>query len=306
MSSNGSDLAVLGDLAREVEELAMDLNDLTGDPASAKAAFNRFVVHGMPAMHRAEVKVLSVGSDPGGGFWAPAQQASQILGVIRETSGLVARCLSVTAPVGTSSWSTNLLTAGLSAEWLGENQPLTAITTGRFGAVDVEIGTVSVLLWASRKWLEDAVDSVEVLTRDAAEAIALKLEEGVVNGSGTHAEPLGLLRQTGSFVRVASGASAILLPRCLRQAWLALPEQFARRGVWVMARSTLAAILEFSDSAGMPLFLPTRETDDGPAMLFGRPIELCASMPTISASSWPVLFLARISHLTSTVADIRR
>jgi HK97 family phage major capsid protein len=184
-------LAALSDLAREVEELALDLSDLTGDPASAKAAFARFVVHGDGLLHRTERKVLSVGSDPGGGFWYPAQLASQILGIVRETSGLVARCLPATVPEGTSSWSTNLLTSGCEAEWLTEVQAPTASTTNRFGAVNVELQTVSVLLWASRKWVEDATDAVEVLTRDAAEAIGLTLEQGVIDGSGTHAEPYG-------------------------------------------------------------------------------------------------------------------
>lgn len=111
-------------------------------------------------------------------------------------------------------------------------------------------------------------------------------------GSGT-GEPTGIL--TAATVAVTTVAPTAVTFNELVDLRFSLDASYEEASQWLMAPSTLKAILKLTDDASRPVF------KDGE--LLGKPVVLSESMPAVAAESKPILFGDLRSYFVREVSD---
>lgn len=133
--------------------------------------------------------------------------AASFIEVLRNTSALMPFVTTLSDLVGDVEIPRQ--TAAVTASWVSETQALTP-TDPDFDQVQLSPKELGVATTYSRKTLIQATPDIEMLLRmDFAAQMALALDMGALNGSGTSNQPTGVLRTTGigSVVGGTNGAA---------------------------------------------------------------------------------------------------
>jgi len=154
----------------------------------------------------AETRVQTTSVDSAGGFLV-AEEVRPVIDRLRQR--LIVKNLGATVLSGlVGDLSIPRLDASASAQWIGDNQALTASNL-TFGAVGLNARHVGGIIEISRGMLLQASQDVSALaTNDLTKILAVALDTAAINGSGTNAQPLGLLNNpdvTASYVAGGNG-----------------------------------------------------------------------------------------------------
>jgi HK97 family phage major capsid protein len=228
---------------------------------------------------------MSVSTDNGGGFLVPAGYfRDRIFSMLKATDRLFDPSV-VTfyeSDNGNSVSVPMLNDTNVSASVVGEG---VQSTEGEITTVD-RLQLAKVPTWRSRQivWSMELLQNSAFPAEDViSAAIAQRFQRGI---GAANVSTLLSAATSGATSAVAGsvGINDLLgLMGSIDPAYLASPKCF-----WAMQFSTLIGILQLKDSAGRNLIHP-RTDANGNFLLLERPVALCPSVPSVSASSKSVL-----------------
>jgi HK97 family phage major capsid protein len=266
-----------------------------------KAAFEAYVRSGESENLRAlELKALSVGSNPDGGFVVTPELEKQIGEKLFNISPI--RSLSSQRTISTNVYKKPMMTAGPGAGWVGETDARTQTATPTLDALSFPAMELYAMPAATQTLLEDATVSIEDwLAGEVQTVFAAQEGAAFVTGDGVN-KPKGFLAYTtvangswtwGNIGYVASGVAgafpATNQSDVLIDLIYAVRAGYRQNAVFVMNRKTQSVIRKFKDTTGNYLWQPPA-TPGSRASLMGFPLYDVEDMPDVSAGSLSVAF----------------
>jgi HK97 family phage major capsid protein len=274
-----------------------------------KAAFDRYVRKGDrsspygfdPASADGfEIKAMSVGSNPDGGYVVPLEIEQTIDRVLAKVSPI--RALATVRQIGSNVYRKPISTTDAGTGWVAETDARPQTSTPNLAALDFPAMELYAMPAATQTLLDDAqVDIEEWLASEVQIVFAEQEGAAFINGNGT-SQPKGILAYTavadasyswGNLGYIASGAAGAFASSNPSDELLDLaytPKQAYRANAsWVMNRKTEAAIRKFKDGQGNYIWTPGLAAGQ-PASLFGFPVAVAEDMPDIAANSYAIAF----------------
>jgi HK97 family phage major capsid protein len=305
-------------LGRALDEQKQKLDDLTlaaarpslgGEfkPAPDRAtrerkqAFDSYVRKGdASAFNALEMKALSAGSDPDGGYVVPLEIEQTIDRILAKASPI--RALATVRQIGSNIYRKPITTTEAASGWVAETASPAQTATPTLAAIDFPAMELYAMPAATQTLLDDAQVNIEQWLAEEVQIIFAEQEgTAFVSGDGTN-KPKGFLSYTnvadsgwswGNVGYIATGVDAAFPATNPADALLDLayaPRQAYRAGgTWVMNRKTESAIRKFKDSTGNYIWQPAGAAGQ-PATLFGYPVAEAEDMPDIASGSFSVAF----------------
>ena len=254
------------------------------DPSIEAKAFANVMRFGEGRLDADERKALTVGTDAQAGYLAPVEFASELIKLLREFSPV--RQYARVTSIGGKEVKFPRRTTSPVAYWVDENEDRAA-SQPAYEQIALTSHELAVYCDVSNQLLEDAAFDIEgELRGEFAEAFAAKEGAAFVSGDGTK-KPFGLLTSTG--IADFDVAGATITADDLIAAYHALPGPFARRGAWMMNRTTLGALRTLKDGNGRFLLAdPINET--AATTILGLPVVEAVDMPDVASGASPIVF----------------
>jgi HK97 family phage major capsid protein len=297
------------ELTRKMDALALKSARpaLGGEAARAqdmiehKAAFDRYMRDGESAGLRAlEVKALSVGSNPDGGYTVPVEIEQAIgkrLTAISPIRGVAGR-----REISGNVYRKPFMVTGPAVGWVGETAARPETASPTLDSLSFPAMELYAMPAATATLLEDsAVNIDEWLASEVEQAFAVQEGTAFVTGDGAN-KPKGFLSYTtvanaswswGNIGYIASGAAGAFPASnpsdVLVDLIYAVKAGYRQNGVFVMNRKTQSVIRKFKDSGGNYLWQPPAVAG-GRASLMTFPVIEAEDMPDIAANSLSVAF----------------
>lgn len=265
-----------------------------------KAALNNYLRKNNAGSNIEEIKALSVGSDPDGGFAVPPDMGGRIVSLIFETSPVrqVANVVTIGSDALEGINDLNQATSG----WIGETTAPTDTDTPQIGAWRIPVYEQYAEPSATQKLLDDAMFDVEAyLAGKIADRLSRMENTAFITGNGIM-KPRGILTypagvpSSSSFsvieqqVAGASGAFPSTNPGDpLINLVYALKSAYRDKAVFMMTRGTLGAVRKLKDDQGRYLWQPDFQMRQGGSLLGFKVVE-AQDMPELGASSLSVAF----------------
>lgn len=261
-----------------------------------KGSFVGYLRKGDQIMGADEIKALSVGSDPDGGYVVTPDTTGQVVKRVFETSPMRAyasvQVISTDALEGLS----DLDEAG--AAWVAETASRTESTTPKLGQWRIPVHELSAFPFATQKLLDDASINMESWLADKvadkfarAEATAFVTGDGIGKPRGFLTYPNGTTLP-GTIEQVPTGVSGAYAAApnggdVLIDALYGLKAPYRANATWFMNRATLKLTRKLKDSDGAYLWAPGIERGQ-PSTILGYPVASFEDMPDPGASSLSV------------------
>ena len=302
----------LARIDRTIDAQARRLDEMTlrsarpaigGERAAQRsaAAFEAYVRSGETANLRAlEVKALSAGSNPDGGYLVPPEVEAQIGQRLTAISPI--RGIAGVRTISGNVYKKPFMTAGPAVGWVGETDARTQTTSPTLDALSFPAMELYAMPAATATLLEDsAVNIDQWLASEVEQAFAVQEGTAFVTGDGSN-KPKGFLEyatidnaswEWGKIGYVASGAAGAFAASnpsdTLVDLIYALKAGYRQNGTFVMNRKTQSVVRKFKDSTGAYLWQPPAQAL-GRATLMTFPVVEAEDMPDIAANSYSVAF----------------
>jgi HK97 family phage major capsid protein len=247
-----------------------------------------------------EVKAMSVGSNPDGGYLVPPEVETEIGRRLANVSPI--RSVADVREVTASVYKKPFMTAGPAVGWVGETAARTETASPTLAELTFPAMELYAMPAATATLLEDsAVNIDEWLAAEVEQAFATQEGTAFVTGDGTN-KPKGFLAYTtvanaswswGNIGYVATGAAGDFPASdpsdVLVDLVYAAKAGYRQNGAFVMNRKTQSAIRKFKDSGGAYLWQPPAQAG-GRASLMSFPLVEAEDMPDIGANAFAVAF----------------
>jgi len=300
----------LDDAKRRLDRMALDRSrpplgrgeGAPRDPAQAehKAAFHAYMRSGEAAgLKVLEVKALSAGSGPDGGYLVPDNVETEVLRRLSAISPI--RAISSVRVISGGQYRRAFSTTGPSTGWVGETsaRPQTAGPT--LSEMSFPAMELYAMPAATQTLLDDAVVDIDRWIAEEVET-AFAEQEGAafVHGDGVN-KPKGFLAadtveneiwEWGMLGAVHAGGASFPSSNpsdVLVELVYALKAGYRQNASFVMNRKTQSAIRKFKDQNGQYLWAPPASLGQS-ATLMGFPVVEAEDMPDIAAGSCAVAF----------------
>ncbi|MCF8478523.1 MAG: phage major capsid protein [Pseudolabrys sp.] len=297
--------------ARRLDEIALKaarpaLGGERGAQRSASAlehkqAFDAYVRSGEATGLRAlEMKALSVGSNPDGGYLVPPEVETDIGKRLTAISPI--RSIAGVRTISGNVYKKPFMTAGPAVGWVGETDARTQTASPTLDELSFPAMELYAMPAATSTLLEDsAVNIDEWLAQEVEQVFAVQEGTAFVTGDGAN-KPKGFLNYTtvanaswqwGKLGTIASGVSAAFPASnpsdVLVDLIYAVNAGYRQNAVFVMNRKTQSAIRKFKDTAGNYLWQPPAVAG-GRASLMTFTVVEAEDMPDIAANSLSIAF----------------
>ena len=290
-------------LAGDAAEKKQTFTPLDRDGYDAyKAAFNGMLRKNEKLLTDEEMKTLSVGSDPDGGYLVTPDTSGQIVKKVYETSPVRQYANVVTISTDSIEGVEDLEEAG--AGYAGEHAVSGDTTTPKIGEWSIPVHDMDTEPKATQKLLNDAAIDVEgwlagkiaakrarfensEFVTGAASRIrgfVLGYDTDVDSGSGVDWGKIGYVATgvSGDFAASAKGDKLYDLMGMLKNDYLA-------GAAWFAKRLTITSIRKFKDGQNNYLWQPSFIAGQ-PETIMGYPVARMEDMPTIAADSYSLAF----------------
>jgi HK97 family phage major capsid protein len=266
-----------------------------------KSAFDDYVRSGEAAGLRAlEMKAMSVGSNPDGGYLVPPELETEIGQRLANISPI--RGLASVRAISSSVYKKPFMTAGPATGWVGETDPRTQTGSAVLDALSFPAMELYAMPAATATLLEDsAVNLDQWLAGEVDQVFAEQEGLAFVSGDGVN-KPKGFLAVTtvangswawGNIGTIASGAAGAFPASnpsdVLVDLIYALRAGYRQNASFVMNRKTQSTVRKFKDSTGNYLWQPPAAAG-GKANLIGFPLADAEEMPDVAANSLSIAF----------------
>ena len=271
------------------------------DALEHKAAFDAYMRSGESGGLRAlEVKAMSIGSNPDGGYTVPLE-IEQAIGR-RLTAMSPIRAIAGQRTISANVYKKPFMTTGPAVGWVGETDARPQTNTPVLDQLSFPAMELYAQPAATPTLLDDsAVNIDEWLAGEVEQAFAVQEGTAFVSGDGSN-KPKGFLSYTavanaawswGNIGYVASGAAGAFAASnpsdSLVDLIYAVKAGYRQNAVFVMNRKTQAAVRKFKDSGGSYLWQPPAVAG-GKASLMTFPVIEAEDMPDIGANSLSIGF----------------
>lgn len=280
------------------KEFARKQNRLFNEFARLKSSnledFELFL--GGKAASDPELKAMSVGSDPDGGYLVMAQFGGIISTKVYESSPI--RQLASVTQISTDTLELVVDNDEADGQWVSEAGTRNVTGTPQHGKITIPVHEMYDQPKATQKLLDDAIIDVEAwLSAKVAEKFARIEATAFVSGNGV-GKPKGLLSYAagadiaaGQVEQVSSGSAGAITRTGLVNVQNALKEPYQANATWLAQRASLAAIMELKNGIGDPIFDSMFDKNVGLELtIMGRPLRFAADMPTIAPNALSVLY----------------
>jgi HK97 family phage major capsid protein len=266
-----------------------------------KSAFDAYVRRGESGPLRAlEVKAMSAGSNPDGGYLVPVEIETEIGRRLGAVSPI--RAIAGAREVSSGVYKKPFMTAGPSVGWVGETASRPQTGSPVLDSLSFPAAELYAMPAATPALLEDAAVNIdEWLAEEVEQAFAEQEGTAFVTGDGSN-KPKGFL----SYTNVANAAwewgKLGYLATGVDGAWpasnpsdvlvdlvYAVRAGYRQNGTFVMNRKTQSAVRKFKDSAGNYLWQPPAALGTR-ATLMTFPVVEAEDMPDIDDDSFSVAF----------------
>lgn len=241
-----------------------------------------------------ELKALSVGSNPDGGYLVLPELSNLIQAKAFETSPM--RKLARLVTISSSQWEEMAQTDEAAASWVGEQSTRSTTSTPTLGKLTVSVHELQAMPAATQSVLDDASIDLEAwLAQEVANKFDRKEATAFIAGSGV-GQPMGITSYAsgtsyGQLERVNSGTSGSVTADGLISLQDALFEDFQANASFLMARATRTAVRKLKDNQNQYLWSIDRGLNEGvQESLLGKPLYLAADMPAIGAGALSIAY----------------
>jgi len=247
---------------------------------------------------------MSSGSDPAGGDFVPAAQSRRIATKVFETSPI--RQVSTIEVIGTDALEGDNDLEEASSGWVGETESRPETGTPTVGRWRIPVQEQYAMPKDTQKNLDDAARDVEAwLARKVSEKFARGENTGFVTGDGEK-RPRGFLTRT--FVSTDDATRAWgdvqYIPTGVSGDFAAAPDgwdvfitvigkvkaPYRQGAVWIMSRSTLAAVMKEKDSNGQYFWTADLTNNNFGFRVLNFPVVEAEDMPVIASDSLSIVF----------------
>ncbi len=266
-----------------------------------KAAFDAYVRSGESGGLRAlELKAMSAGSNPDGGFLVPVEVEREIGQRLATLSPI--RGIAAVRQISASVYKKPIMTAGPAVGWVGETDARTQTASPTLDELSFPAMELYAMPAATATLLEDAAVNIDEWLAGEVDQVFAE-QEGVafVTGDGSN-KPKGFLSYTnvanaswewGKLGYIATGAAGAFPASnpsdVLIDLVYATRAGYRQNGVFVMNRKTQSAVRKFKDSTGNYLWQPPAQAGGRASLMTFELIE-AEDMPEIAADSYAVAF----------------
>jgi HK97 family phage major capsid protein len=266
-----------------------------------KQAFDVYVRAGESSGLRAlELKALSVGSNPDGGYLVPPEVEIEIGRRLTAISPI--RSIAGARAISGNVYKKPFMTAGPAVGWVGETGARSQTASPTLDELSFPAMELYAMPAATSTLLEDsAVNIDEWLAQEVEQVFAAQEGTAFVTGDGAN-KPKGFLNYTtvanaswswGNVGYIASGAAGAFPASnpsdVLVDLIYAVNAGYRQNAVFVMNRKTQSAIRKFKDTAGNYLWQPPAVAG-GRASLMTFTVVEAEDMPDIAANSLSIAF----------------
>ncbi|AQZ50537.1 phage major capsid protein [Martelella mediterranea] len=256
----------------------------TEEPTEERKAFTIYLGRG-DALPAEERKALTVSSDPGGGYFAPAEMSSEFIRDLVEFSPI--RSVASVRSTGSPSVIYPKRTGITNAKWGGETEDQEESTVS-FGQAEIPVHELNTYVDISKQLLEDSAGQAETEVRLAlSEDFGQKEGSAFVNGTGAK-QPEGFMTNP-DIASFANGHATNLSADAMTKLMYSLPASYRGRGSWAMNGTTLGVIRTLKDGNGNYLWQPSYQAGQ-PETILGRPVVEMVDMPDVVANAFPIIY----------------
>jgi HK97 family phage major capsid protein len=257
-----------------------------------------------------ELKAMSVGSDPDGGYLVTPVLGSSMITKIRDQSALARLAGREVITVG-DGWEEIVDFGEAGATWVGESSGRPATATPQVGKIKIPCEEIYAMATITQRLLDDtAYDLGGWIEAKIADKFGRTAGAAFVSGDGS-LKPRGFLDytkvttgdaarafgeiqyfKTGNATGFGSTVSATANPAdaLINMLYgLRAPYKQGGRVAWVMNSATAGLIRRFKDTAGNYIWSEGLLAGSPPSLL-GYEVALDESMPDIGADTFPVAF----------------
>ncbi len=245
-------------------------------------------------MEHPEIKALSVGSDPDGGYFVRPAVSAEITKKVFESSPM--RQLADIITISTDAFEELYDYDEPSSAAVGENDTRSETNSNEINKIRIECHELTAMPKASQKLLDDSAIDVESWH---AGKVVEKFERDeatwFVTGNGVN-KARGITAYTAGdgfnmVEQVASGVSASTTADKLIEFQDSLFEPFQGNATWLMRRAVWTLIRQLKDGEGRYLVAPGGNLLSGNTYeLLGRPVRMGADMPAAGANSLSIAY----------------
>jgi HK97 family phage major capsid protein len=257
-----------------------------------------------PDGRQPELKGLSVGSDPDGGYLVTPDVSGRMVKKIYESSPI--RQVASVITVGTDSLEGPIDNGEAGAGWVGEKATRPETATPQLGKWIIPVNEVYAEPRATQKVLDDAMIDLEAwLASKVADKIARVENAAFVSGDG-QLKPKGLFsynfaattdkagtRPWGTFEFLGTGVSGAFAASnpadAIYDLVYRLKAGYRTNARFMMTRATVGAIRKFKDSTGQYLWQPAL-TAGQPQTILGYEVAEGEDVAEIAANSYSIAF----------------
>ena len=274
---------------------------MTSAALEHKAAFEVYVRSGREQPLRPlEVKALSAGSDPDGGYLVPEETEAGIMRRLSQVSPV--RAISGNRQVSSSTYKKPFAVTGPQSGWVGETAARPQTNSPQLAELTFPAMELYAMPAATSTLLDDAaVDMDQWIAEEVEAAFAEQEGAAFVNGDGVN-KPLGFLQAPrvaesswawGSLGTMTTGAAGAFPASdagdTLIDLIYSLKSGYRQNGRFVMNRKTQSEIRKLKDGDGTYLWQPPAGVD-GAATLLNFPITEAEDMPDIATDAPAIAF----------------
>ncbi len=267
---------------------------------SYKKAFRNYLRKNNAGSDIEEIKALSAGSDPDGGYLVTPDISGRIVQLVNETSPM--RQVANIVTIGTDRLEgTRDLDEGTTG-WVAETDARTETDTPQIGQYAIPVHEQYAEPRATQRLLDDAMFNIEEwLAAKIADKFSRMENTAFVSGDGT-GKPKGFLTYAAGVpdsttfnvieqvVSGAAGAFAASNPGdALINLIYSLKGVYRSNAVFMMKRATLAEVRKLKDTDGNYIYNPDMQNKTG-GTLFGFPVVEVEDMPALAADSLSIAF----------------
>lgn len=247
-----------------------------------------------------EIKALSAGSDPDGGYTVTPDLSGRIAQLVRETSPMrqVASVITIGTDALEGIHDLNEATSG----WVGETEARPETAAPKIGEYRIPVHEQYAEPRATQKLLDDSLFNVEEwLAAKIAERLARMENESFVTGNGVK-KPRGFLTYAAgspsassfsAIEQVLSGGAGAFADENPGDALIslvyALKSAYREKAVFMMKRSTLAEVRKLKDGNDNYIWQPDFQMKQGGTLLGFNVVE-AEDMPDIASGSLSIAF----------------
>lgn len=265
-----------------------------------KSALNGYLRKNNAGNSVEEIKALSVGSDPDGGFAVPPDMSGRITSLIYETSPM--RQVANVVTIGTDALEGVNDLSDVTSGWIGETEARTETTSPKIGEWRIPVFEQYAEPRATQRLLDDAMFNVEeYLSNKIADRLSRMENLAFISGNGNK-KPRGILTYAAGIPtstnfsvieQVASGASGAFPSTnpgdSLINLVYTLKSAYRDKACFMMSRATLAEVRKLKDGQGRYIWQPDFQSRDGGTLLGFKVVE-AQDMPSLAANSLSIAF----------------